>query len=221
MIYLAHLLLFCLVIDKSSAIKWDFTLISRLCLCSHVYLWTFQFVKMYFHPGASNADQTSNQTVESLSTRTGGDHSDNLLGMVMWQTLPRRNMDPQECDNFFTQNTLACFKTKQYGGFIHQHTSITIVITVLVVIGSFIALHMVVVVILAITSMIGFAAIIIVAVDLSFLAAAGHTIIIRGCAPFTSEVILSPLLVLSMQSKTTKIENPKDIKPQRHDTTKT
>ena len=75
---------------------------------------------------------------------------------------------------------------------------------------------MVVVVVLAaiaITSMI-------VAVDLSFLAAAGHTIIIRGCAPFTSEVILSPLLVLSMQSKTTRIENPKDIKPQRHKTTK-
>ena len=132
-------------------------------------------------------------------------------------------MDPQECDNFFTQNTLACFKTKQYGGFIHQHTSITIVI---VVIGSFIALHNMMVdvvadvLIAAITSMIVFAAVIIVSVDLSFLAAAGHTIIIRGCAPFTSEVILSPLLVLSMQSKTTKIENPKDIKPQRHDTTK-
>ena len=132
-------------------------------------------------------------------------------------------MDPQECDNFFTQNTLACFKTKQYGGFIHQHTSITIVI---VVIGSFIALHNMMVdvvadvLIAAITSMIVFAAVIIVSVDLSFLAAAGHTIIIRGCAPFTSEVILSPLLVLSMQSKTTKIENPKDIKPQRHKTTK-
>ena len=132
-------------------------------------------------------------------------------------------MDPQECDNFFTQNTLACFKTKQYGGFIHQHTTITIVITVIVVIGSFIALRMVDVVadvlLAAITSMIVFAAVIIVSVDLSFLAAAGHTIIIRGCAPFTSEVILSSLFVL-MQSKTTKIENPKDIKPQRYKTTK-
>ena len=130
-------------------------------------------------------------------------------------------MDPQECDNFFTQNTLACFKTKQYGGFIHQHTSITIVI---VVIGSFIALRMVDVVadvlLAAITSMIVFAAVIIVSVDLSFLAAAGHTIIIRGCAPFTSEVISPPVLVLAMQSKTTKIENPKDIKPQRYKNTK-
>ena len=132
-------------------------------------------------------------------------------------------MDPQECDNFFTQNTLACFKTKQYGGFIHQHTSITIVI---VVIGSFIALHNMMVdvvadvLIAAITSMIVFAAVIIVSVDLSFLAAAGHTIIIRGCAPFTSEVILSSFFVLSMQSKTTKIENPKDIKPPIYKTTK-
>lgn len=47
----------------------------------------------------------------------------------------------QECDNFFTQNTLACFKTKQY--------------------------------------------------------AAGHTIIIRGCAPFTSEVF-SPAMARSI-----------------------
>merc|ERR550519_2688460 len=53
------------------------------------------------------------------------------------------------------------------------------------------------VLIAAITSMIVFAAVIIVSVDLSFLAAAGHTIIIRGCAPFTSEVF-SPAMARSI-----------------------
>jgi len=47
----------------------------------------------------------------------------------------------QECDHFFTQSTLACFKTKQY--------------------------------------------------------AAGHTIVIRGCAPFTSEAF-SPEMARSI-----------------------
>jgi len=93
MIYLAHLLLFCLVIDKSSAIK------------------CFQ----------CRSDQQPD-CGEPFNPY-------------------RRNMDPQECDNFFTQNTLACFKTKQY--------------------------------------------------------AAGHTIIIRGCAPFTSEVF-SPAMARSI-----------------------
>ena len=132
-------------------------------------------------------------------------------------------MEFQECDNFFTQNTLACFKTKQYGSFVTTITIIIIiiiVIAVIVVIVAFAALMVVVVAVftvIAITRMIVFAVIvvivfaviiifvfaaiiIIIIVDQSFLAAAGHTIIIRGCAPFTSEVIVSSLKVLSSVS---------------------